>query len=114
MSRYNVFQYEIPDRMSYLRTHYNHFENFRKIKFQWEGISEKPLAFCEFLLDSQSENGFDLTKHMRIEIRGSFWSRAYFCFSYCLTPPPTLISQMDNGRSIQKKSFQLEALKTAV
>ena len=89
MASYKVFQYKIPDQMRYSRTRYDHFENFRKIKFQWEGISEKPLAFCEFLLDSQSENGFDLTKDTRIEIGGSFWSRAYFCFSHCLTPPPT-------------------------
>ena len=51
----------------------------------------KPLAFCEFSLDFQSENGFELTKDRRIEMRGSRWLRAYFCFSYCLTPPPTFI-----------------------
>ena len=45
ISRCNVFQYENPDRMRYLRTLYDHFENFRKIKFQWERIFEKPLAF---------------------------------------------------------------------
>ena len=89
MSRYNVVQYEIPDQMSYLRTLYDHFENFRKIKFQWERIFEKTLAFCEFSLDLQSENGFELTKDRRIEMRGSFYSRTYFCFSHCLTPPPT-------------------------
>ena len=57
MSRYNVFQYEIPDRVSYERTLYDHFENFRKIKFQWLRIFEKTLAFCEFLLDFQLKNG---------------------------------------------------------
>ena len=41
LSRYKVFQQEIPDRMSYTRTLYDHFENFRKIKFQWERIFEK-------------------------------------------------------------------------
>ena len=91
MSRYNVFQYENPDRTSYLRTLYDHFENFGKIKFQWEGISEKPLAFCEFSLGSQYENSFDLTKDRGIEMTGSLWSRAHFCFCHCLTqvtPPP--------------------------
>ena len=72
MSGYNVFQCEIPDQMSYLRTLYNHFENVQKIKFQWEGISERPLAFCEFSLDSQYENGLDLPKDRRIEKMGSF------------------------------------------
>ena len=89
MSRYNVFQYGTPDRMSYLRTLYDHFENFRKIKFQWGRNFEKPLAFCEFLLDFQSENDLELTKDRRIKMRRSFWSRTYFCFFFhCLTPPP--------------------------
>ena len=35
MCHYNVFQYEIHDRMSYLRSIQDIFENFRKIKFQW-------------------------------------------------------------------------------
>ena len=48
MSRYNVYQYEIPDRMSYLRTLHNHFEIFRKIKYQWERIFENPWAFASF------------------------------------------------------------------
>ena len=91
MSRYNVFQYGIPVRMSYKRTLYDHLENFRKIKFQWERIFEKPLAFCEFSLDFQSENVFELTKDRRIKMRRSFWSRTYFCFFHCLTPPPTSI-----------------------
>ena len=93
MPRYNVFQYEISHRMSYLRTLYDHFENFQK-KIQWEGISENPVAFCKFSHDSQSENSFDLTKDRRIEIKGSFWSRAYSCFSHCLTPPPSNMSHM--------------------
>ena len=38
--RYNVFQYEIPDRISYLKILVNNFENFRKIKFKWERIFE--------------------------------------------------------------------------
>ena len=91
MARYNVFEFKIPDRMSFLKSLYDHFENFRKIKFQWEIILEKPTVFCEFSLDFQFENGFDLTKNMRIEMRGTFWSRAYFCFSRRPTPPPTMI-----------------------
>ena len=31
---YNIFQYEILDRMSYLRTLFENYENIRKIKFQ--------------------------------------------------------------------------------
>ena len=63
-----------------------------KKKIQWEGISENPVAFCKFSHDSQSENSFDLTKDRRIEIKGSFWSRAYSCFSHCLTGPPSNIA----------------------
>ena len=96
MSRYNVFQYEIPNRMSYKRTLYDHFENFRKIKYQWETIFEKPLAFCEFSLDFQSENGFDLTKDRRIEMKGPCWSRAHFSFSHSLTPSPTITMNHHN------------------
>ena len=80
MCRYNVFQCEITDRMRCLRALYDHFENFRKIKFQWGRNFEKPLAFCEFSLDFQSENDFELTKDRRIKMRRSFWSRTYFCF----------------------------------
>ena len=36
---------------------------------------EKPLAFYEFSLDFQSENGFELTKYRKIQIRGPFWYR---------------------------------------
>ena len=32
--------------MSYLRTLYNHYEIFRKIKFQWERIFENPWPFA--------------------------------------------------------------------
>ena len=42
MSRYNVFQYKIPNRMSYIKTLYNHFENFGKIKFQWGNFRKTP------------------------------------------------------------------------
>ena len=69
MSRNNVFQYVIPDRISYLRALDDNFENFWKIQFQWERIIKKPLAFCKFLLDFESENGFKLTKERRIEMR---------------------------------------------
>ena len=51
-------------------------------------VFEKPLAFTQFLLDFQSENGFELAKDRRIEMRGSHLSTAYFCFSHCLTPRP--------------------------
>ena len=88
MSRCNVFQNENPYRMSYLRTLYDHVENFQKIKFQWERIFEKTLAFCEFSTYFQSKSSFDLTKDKRIEMRGSSGSREYFCFSHCLTPRP--------------------------
>ena len=94
-SRSKVFPYEVPVWMNCSRTFYNHFENFRKIKFQWERIFEKPLAFCEFSLYFQFENGFELTKDRRTEIRGSFWCRAYFfpIVSYgpyfCFSPLPT-------------------------
>ena len=91
MCRYNVFQCEITDRMRCLRALYDHFENFRKIKFQWGRNFEKPLAFCEFSLDFRSENDFELTRDRRIKMRRSFWSRTYFCFFHCLTPPPTSI-----------------------
>ena len=40
-------------------------------KFQWERIFEKPLDFCEFSPDFQSESCFDFTKDRRIETRGS-------------------------------------------
>ena len=90
MSRYNVFQYETPDQMSYLKTLHESFENFQKIKLQWERIFEKLLTCSEFSLNFQSENGFELTKDGRIEMRGSFLSRAYFSFSYYLTPLATL------------------------
>ena len=36
MSRYNVFQYEIPDRMSYLRALFNNFEHFFE-KYNFSG-----------------------------------------------------------------------------
>ena len=45
---YNVFQYEIPDRMSHLRTLCSHFKNFRKFKFQWDKIYEKTWCFASF------------------------------------------------------------------
>ena len=78
-------RYENRDRMSYLRTLYGHFENFRKIKFQGERIFEKPLAFCEFSPDFLSESGFALTKDRRVEIRGSLQSIE----KNVLTPLPT-------------------------
>ena len=71
MPHYNVFQYEILDRMSFLRTLYDHFESFRKIKFQWKRIFEKPLALRKFSTDFQSESGFDLTKKNEIRNEGS-------------------------------------------
>ena len=88
MSRYKVFQNEIPGRMSYLRSVYNNFENFRKIKFQWERIFKKPMAFCEFSLNFQSENGFELTKDRRIEMRGPF----QYIEKNVLTPVPSTCS----------------------
>ena len=68
--RYNIFQYEIPDRMSYLKTLYDNFESFRQKIFKRERMFQKPLAFCEFSPDFQSGSGFDLTKDRRIEMRG--------------------------------------------
>ena len=48
--------------MSHLEALYDNFEIFQKNIFQWERIFDKPLAFCEFLLDFQSEIGFELTR----------------------------------------------------
>ena len=45
-------------------------------------VFENPLAFTQFLLDFQSENGFELAKDRRIEMRGSHLSTAYFGFSH--------------------------------
>ena len=73
--------------MRYLRSLYDHFENFRKINFQWERIFEKPLDFCEFSLDFQSENGFELTKYRRIEMRGPFGLGHTFVFPIVSLPP---------------------------
>ena len=60
-------------------------------------VFEKPLAFSEFSPDFQSENGFQLTKHRRIEMRGSHLSTAYFGFSHCLTPRPNDIREKTSG-----------------
>ena len=47
MSRYNIFQYKISDRMSYLGALYDNFEIFRKKIFQWERIFENRGAVRE-------------------------------------------------------------------
>ena len=65
MSRYNVFQYKISDRMSYLTALYDNFEIFRKKNFQWERIFENRGAVREISTDFQSENGFELRKYRR-------------------------------------------------
>ena len=72
ISCYNVFQYGIHDGMSYFRALDDNFENFRKIQFQWVRIFKKRLAFCEFSLNFESENGFEITKDRRIEMRVFF------------------------------------------
>ena len=72
MSRFKVFQYEISDRMSYSRTLYDNFKNFRK-KIQWKRVFEKPLASCKFSSDFKSESGFDLAKEWKIEMRGPLY-----------------------------------------
>ena len=36
MSSFKVFQCKISSRMSYWRTFYDNFENFRNLNFQWE------------------------------------------------------------------------------
>ena len=87
-SRSKVFPYEIPVWMNCSRTFYNHFENFRKIKFQWEIIFKIPPVFFQCLLNFQFENGFELPKNKRIEIRDPFRSRAYFRFSLCHSISP--------------------------
>ena len=46
MTRYNVFQYEISDRMSYLGAPYDNFEIFQK-KIQWGRIFENRGAVLE-------------------------------------------------------------------
>ena len=66
MSRYNVFQYKISDRMSYLGALYDNFEIFRKKKFQWGRVFENRGPVREISTDFQSENGFELTKDRRI------------------------------------------------
>ena len=66
MSRYNVFQYKISDRMSYLGALYDNFEFFLKKIFQWERNFENRGAVREISTDFQSENGFELTKDRRI------------------------------------------------
>ena len=47
MPRYNVFQYEISHRMSYLRTLYDHFENFQK-KFNGREFPKILWPFASF------------------------------------------------------------------
>ena len=51
---------------------------FFEKNFQWGRVFENRGAVREISTDFQSENGFDLTKNRRIEMRGLFWSRAYF------------------------------------
>ena len=46
------------------------------MKFQWERIFEKSLIFYKFSLDFQSENGFELKKHKKTDMKGPFWSTA--------------------------------------
>ena len=66
MSSYNVFQYKISHRMSYLGALYENFEIFRKKNFQWERIFENRGSAREISTDFQSENGFELPIHRRI------------------------------------------------
>ena len=68
--RFKVFQCKISDQMSYLGTLYANFENFRKMKFQWERIFIQPHLFYESSSNFQSENAFDLTNKMNIKMRG--------------------------------------------
>ena len=67
MSRYNVFQYKIYDRMSYLGALYDNFEIFGKNKFRWGRIFENRGAVIEISPHFQLENGFELTKGRRIK-----------------------------------------------
>ena len=67
MSRYNVFQYKISDRMSYLGALYDDFEIFQKKIFQWRRIFEKRGPVRKISTDFQSESGFELTKDRRIK-----------------------------------------------
>ena len=48
MSRYNVFQYKISDRMSYLGALYDNFEIFRKKKFNGEEFLKIEGHFAKF------------------------------------------------------------------
>ena len=65
---YNIFLNETPDRMSYLKTLYDHFKYF-----QWERIIEIPLAFFEFSLEFLSENDLDLIKDSYRWMDGPSW-----------------------------------------
>ena len=74
MSRFKVFQYEISNRTSYLRIYELStiiLKIYEKILISIGKNMEKNLAFFEFSLDFQSENGYDLTKDGTIEMRGS-------------------------------------------
>ena len=62
--------FSIKNRMSYLRTHCDNFENYRKMTFPCERNLEKLLIFCEFLPDFHSKNAFELKKDRRIGMRG--------------------------------------------
>ena len=69
MSRYNVFQYKISDRMSYLGALYDNFEIFRKKIFNGKEFSKIEGQFAKFqpifnlktVLNSQyiGESGFN-------------------------------------------------------
>ena len=48
MSRVNIFQYEISDRMSHLRTLYDNFEIFRQKTFNVEELSKIERQFAKF------------------------------------------------------------------
>ena len=65
MSRYNVFQYEISDRMSYMGALCDNFEIFQK-KFQWEWIFKNGGAVRKISTDFQPENSFELTNYSKI------------------------------------------------
>ena len=74
MFRFKVFQYKNSDRMSHLEALYDNSEIFRKKKFQWERIFENRGTVCEISTDFQFENGFELTKHRRINFLSVDWT----------------------------------------
>ena len=83
VSRYNVFQYKISDRMSYLTALYDNFEIFRKKNFNGE-------EFSKIETDFQSENGFEL-KNYRGIFFNNHWNYTSLNFSHYVTPNPSII-----------------------